>query len=259
MKVIAEYISGSHLYKLNNENSDLDKRGIFLNTGISEIIGFNRKDSYVSQNDIEDIQYWELRQFLMLCKKSVSNALECLLYDHKDIELQEHEVRSNVQFINLLDKYKWELFNSKSYYHHLVGDGIKGGYVESELRAATGVKTGKLGEKRKMDLAKYGFSPKNMAHVYRLLFTGIEFFKNDVFKPSLNENNRAKVAAIKNSPENFSLENLIKDIAYLKNDLNNYYHQRHIEYFFNDDLANEIITKMYGPIVLKEFIKVNMV
>ena len=55
------------------------------------------------------------------------------------------------------------------------------GYMQSELRLANGERTGQLGGKRKAQLDKYGFSPKNFVQLFRLAHAGVTLFQEGYF------------------------------------------------------------------------------
>ncbi|HEY2854352.1 MAG TPA: nucleotidyltransferase domain-containing protein [Gemmatimonadaceae bacterium] len=74
--VIYRCILGSHAYGLANENSDVDRRGIYLPP--AEL----HWSLYGVPEQLEDKQtdevYWELRKFVTLALKANPNILECL-------------------------------------------------------------------------------------------------------------------------------------------------------------------------------------
>lgn len=79
-------ISGSHAYGTNNENSDVDERGIFV---LPEDYIFGTKYFEQSSDEKNDITFFELKRFLELLEKNNANILEilnipsdCVLYKH---------------------------------------------------------------------------------------------------------------------------------------------------------------------------------
>jgi predicted nucleotidyltransferase len=56
MKLLCEYLGGSHLYGTNTPDSDIDTRGVFMNTDPSKILGLDRFDhefrSKTSETDV---------------------------------------------------------------------------------------------------------------------------------------------------------------------------------------------------------------
>lgn len=89
--VLFECLSGSHAFGTNTENSDIDKKGIFI-LPKSSFYGFK----YIEQiNDSKyDIVYYEIKKFIEMLLQNNPNALEILatsgssvIYRHELFEL----------------------------------------------------------------------------------------------------------------------------------------------------------------------------
>lgn len=75
-KVIFSCISGSHLYGTNDENSDIDTRGVFI-APEKYIYGFLNRVEQIQDNE-NDVCYFELKKFLQLSLNANPNILELL-------------------------------------------------------------------------------------------------------------------------------------------------------------------------------------
>lgn len=63
MKMLVKALGGSTAYGLNTPESDLDYRGVFINTDSSKILGLERMD-HIQKQETDDIVYYEIRKFL---------------------------------------------------------------------------------------------------------------------------------------------------------------------------------------------------
>lgn len=98
--IIYDVIYGSHAYGTAREDSDKDRRGIyvlpdFIMKPIETIDGFRDSEYYPEITDgTQDVVYYELRKFLYMLSNSKPNALEmlnipddCVLYKHQVMDL----------------------------------------------------------------------------------------------------------------------------------------------------------------------------
>lgn len=118
------------------------------------------------------------------------------------------------------------------------------GYVFSEIRLATGERTGQLGGKRKSALTKYGFSPKNFVQVLRLCKVGIEFFKDGQYMVNVAEFDPVYhnfLMEIKTQPENFTCEQLRQIVNVQYNKLEKAMDESKIVFEFDTNLASDIV------------------
>jgi hypothetical protein len=169
MKTLCKYLGGSHLYGMNTPASDIDERGVFMNTDPLYVYGFHRLDNQVKQTAEEDVMMHELTQFLKLATKSNTQTLECLFapddaFSYMALDFQALVRNERYRFLDSV-----QLFKSLR------------GYLHNEMRLALGERTGLLGSKRKNALEEYGFSYKNFGHLFRLAECGRQFFKDGVY------------------------------------------------------------------------------
>jgi len=121
-QIIFEFVSGSHLYGLNIEGSDIDVRGIFFNKD-DELFTVNPQFHQVS-DDTNDTCYYSLKKFLTLAMKGSPNVIEFLFCDNPFIKISsamyEHLRANRDIFVTK------ELFNT--YF----------GYANGQIHRATG-------------------------------------------------------------------------------------------------------------------------
>jgi hypothetical protein len=177
MKTLCKYLGGSHLYGMSTPASDVDERGVFMNTDPLYVYGFHRLDNQVNQTAEKDVVMHELTQFLKLATKSNTQTLECLFapcgsFSVLDSDFERMVLGQRERFLNTD-----QLFKSLE------------GYLYNEMRLALGERTGLLGSKRKNQLDKHGFSPKNFSHLFRLAECGRQFFLTGVYPVRLKDFN----------------------------------------------------------------------
>jgi predicted nucleotidyltransferase len=229
-KMICSLIGGSYLYGLNNAQSDIDYRGIFVANNKKYLAGFENVDSIVTDNEI-DSTYYEIGRFLKLMRKSNTQVMEILFAPDSAFEYKHpifDRVRDN----------KYKLINSETLKNSLRG------YIYAEMKLATGERTGQLGGKRKAALDKYKFSPKNFVQLLRLCRVGQIFFETGEYMVKVldfDEKFHQVLMDIKNTPENYNLE-LLKAMVELEYEaLNKIMDESMIRYVFDIDLASDII------------------
>lgn len=235
MKKICEIIAGSHLYGLSTVDSDIDKRGVFLNTEFGRILGLDHLESIKESN--EDSLFFELRHFLKGLRKTNTQFIELIFAQEKSFSFIDEKfsfIRNN----------KFRLIDSKKLYKSLTG------YIANEKRLANGERTGQLGGKRKLQLDKYGFSPKNFSHLLRLSFCGKVFFETNNYPVEIGEYDkeyRDFLFSIKSNPEIHSKDDLNKkaDESFLL--LEASFQKRKNSFEFDLDFANKICLDFYYP------------
>lgn len=233
-KVVASLIGGSTLYGLNTPSSDVDYRGIYVTTDKKYIAGFEKMDSVVLSphaGDNEDATFYELGHYLKLLRKTNTQVME-MLFAPDSAFTYKHS------FFDQIRMYPYRLIDSEK-----LKSSIQG-YVQSELRLATGQRSGQLGGKRKADVEKYGFSPKNFTQIFRLLRVGIEFFDNGVYMVNIKEHSptlHAWLMDIKSNPEKYTCEQLEKlvnqELKVLEVSIKN----SKVNFKFDIDFASDII------------------
>lgn len=236
-KVISQFLGGSHAYGLNTPDSDEDVRGVFVHTDPRYIVGLGR---YEHQEDIangNDIKHKEFRAFVNLLRKGNSEAIEMLYHDRKEFDVLEPEFK-------LLRDHRDSLVDPHRLFKVLLG------YMQGEKRLANGERTGKLGGKRKAQIDKYGFSPKNFVQLFRLAQCGMWFFDQNHFFVNVMAYDKGFgewLLDIKTHPENHRKDELNKAVEAAEKNLKLAYDDN-IKKFttkFDEDLANELVVKTY--------------
>lgn len=167
--VIYRCIVGSKAFGLDDENSDTDRRGIYLPPAEVQWSMFGVPEQIESKETEEC--YWELRKFLTLALKANPNILECLFTPL--VEYQS-ELAGELLFIRriFLSKLVYQTYN---------------GYAMSQFK------------KLEQDLRSTGAVKwKHAMHLIRLLLQGIEILREADLIVRVSEN-RAKLMAVKNA------------------------------------------------------------
>jgi predicted nucleotidyltransferase len=184
-RTICRIVAGSRLYGLDTPDSDVDTRGVFLNTGHAEILGLSREINIKSR--VEDTLLVEFRHYLGHLRRTNTSAIELLFAE--GFEVLEDEFR-------IVRENRQRLIDSDRLFISLMG------YIQSERRLANGDRTGELGGKRKEWLDRYGFSPKNFSHLLRLAHCGEAFFRTSVYPVCLRGSPAHElIFSIKTEPE----------------------------------------------------------
>lgn len=236
MKEICRVVAGSRLYGLDTPESDTDTRGVFLNTEPNHILGLDRRDNFKVGG--EDTLLLEFRHFLGHLRKSNTSSIELLFADGFEVLTEEFkEVRRNR--LGLIDSDR--LFSSLM------------GYIEGERRLANGERTGQLGGKRKAQIDRHGFSPKNFSHLLRLAHCGEVFFRTSAYPVSLvGHPERDLIFSVKTEPHLYSKDrlNLMADEAIGR--LKSAYEERRDRLEFDLALANRMCLDFYLPFLQGE-------
>ena len=221
------------MYGLETHESDTDIRGVFLNTDPADIIGLGRSDVLKAEGD--DTVLFELRHFLKSLSKTNTQAVELLFAEeYLEIEPEFEKIREN----------RLRLIDSKRLFSSLKG------YIGNERRLANGERTGNLGSKRKQQIEKYGFSPKNFSHLFRLAYCGSAFFRTSFYPVKISRMDSGMhefIFSVKTEPWKYTKEylNTMADKALLR--LESDFNARQEEFFFDIDFANQICLESYLP------------
>jgi predicted nucleotidyltransferase len=231
MKILCELIAGSRLYGIDTPESDFDIRGVFLNTEPSKILGLEKSEILKEEN--EDSLLFEFNHYLKSLRKTNTQAIE-ILFAKSFLKYSEE--------FGFLQNNKYKLIDSEKLFCSLMG------YIENEKRLAIGERKGDIGSKRRNQLEKYGFSPKNFSHMIRLAFCGSMFFKIAHYPVSLKGYEiRDLIFSIKTEPEKYTIDQL-NDIADQNiEELKKSFEKRNKNYKFDLDFANEVCLKCYKP------------
>lgn len=243
MKMLCKFYGGSHAYGLNTPESDLDERGVFMNTELPYLIGTKNKELFENTADGADEKYREVKHFLQLLKKSNTECFEALFNNNFEYVTPEFKQ---------LQVHKEELLDSRNAFNCLRG------YMKSELRLAIGERKGQLGGKRKAALDKFGFSPKNFTQLYRLSYCGSVLFQKGYFPVNIKDEDKdfhKFLMEVKTKPFNFKVDTLNELAKEYEDNLIKSYESRKFEYSFNDELANEFLLKLYYPYLKESYSK----
>lgn len=235
--MLVKALGGSTAYGLNTPESDLDYRGVFINTEPSKILGLEKLD-HIQKQETDDIVYYELRKFFELLRNGNTGAIE-ILFSEDFLQTSDafEEIRSN----------KFKFVDTDKMFRCLLG------YIQGERRLANGERTGQLGGKRKAQLDKYGFSPKNATQLLRLAFCGKTLFQHGYFPVNLklaDEKTWAHLFSIKTEPEKYTKEKLNEMFDASEAAVKLSYNSRKFTYEFDLALANETLRKIYLPFLV---------
>jgi hypothetical protein len=236
-------MGGSHAYGLMTPKSDVDLRGIFLNSEVKDIIGLSRNEHKITQNSTTDESFKEFCEALKLLRNANTEMIETLYNDRWEILTPEWKEVINCRS-KLVDSTK--LFNCLR------------GYMQGELKLANGERTGKLGGKRKEAIDKYGFSPKNFVQYFRLAWAGKIYFEKGYFPVNVMKENPSfgnRLMEIKVRPETFLKGQLNDSAKEWKTVLTNAFENRSHTTVFDEVLANDLCLKFYAPIISKKYQK----
>lgn len=232
-KMLCELLAGSRLYGLSTVDSDWDYRGVFLATHKHHKAGFKIIETITQLSTVDgvDSQYYELSHFFKLIYKSNMQSLEMLFADD-DAFLQLspvfREIRKNRMRLIDTEYLKKSLF----------------GYIQSEIKLAFGANAGRLGGKRKTMVDKFGFSPKNVVQLLRLIEVGSQFYKNGTYPVNIKTHNNALYEVlinIKTHPINYNKTDLFNLINSQVDDLKETIDDSTIKFEFDLDFASELI------------------
>lgn len=238
MKIISQAIAGSHAYGLSTIDSDVDKRGVFLNTDCDKILGLSRFE--ISKEIKEDTLYFELVHFFRGLRKTNTQMLEMLFTDDSEFTILTEEFKK-------IRENKYSLIDSEYLFKSLLG------YIHNEKRLANGERTGELGGKRKKQLDQYGFSPKNFSHLFRLAYCGKVFFEKDFYPVNIQKEDKeffSFIYSVKTEPERHQKQDLNKEADNYVEELKKSFDNRKNNFFFDFDLANKFCKKFYLPFLI---------
>ena len=166
-RVIYRCVIGSRAYGLDDDQSDIDYRGIYLPTAESHWSLYGVPEQIELHATQE--HYWELQRFLVLALKANPNVLECLYTPlvEKSTPLADELLQLRSIFLSRL---VYQTYN---------------GYVLSQFK------------KMQADLRNQGqVKWKHVMHLIRLLISGISVLR-DGFMPVRVEGHREQLLAIK--------------------------------------------------------------
>lgn len=172
-RVIFRCVIGSRAYGLNNEDSDTDRRGIYLPPATSHWSLYGVPEQI--ENDLTQEAYWEIQKFLVIALKANPNVLECLYSPIVEVATplaQELLDKRNI----FLSKIVFQTYN---------------GYVMSQFK------------KIQTDIKNQGkIKWKHVMHLIRLLLSGIMVLKEG-FVPVKVEEHRDALLAIRSGNQDW--------------------------------------------------------
>jgi uncharacterized protein len=165
--IIYRCVVGSQAFGLSDDNSDVDRRGIYLPSADLHWSLYGVPEQ-IENNDTQEA-YWELQKFLVMALKANPNILECLhtpLVEHAT-PLAQELLAARQRF---LSKLIYQTYN---------------GYVMSQFK------------KLEQDLRARGeIKWKHAMHLMRLLLSGISALREGELRVRLDEH-RATLLAFK--------------------------------------------------------------
>lgn len=173
-RVIFRCVIGSRAYGLEDDQSDTDRRGVYLPSaqlhwslyGVPEQI----------ENDETQECYWELQKFIVLALKANPNVLECLYSP----------------IVETLTPLGQELLDMRAAFLSKLVFQTYSGYVASQFK------------KMQADLRNHGrVKWKHVMHLMRLLKSGIHVLKNGTISVDVGQD-RERLLAIKRGEVPFS-------------------------------------------------------
>lgn len=166
-RVIYRCVVGSRAFGLETEESDTDRRGIYLPPADLHWSLYGVPDQL--KNDGNEECYWELQKFLVMALKGNPNILECLY-----TPLVEHATPLAEELLTMR-----EAFLSRLVYQ------TYNGYVMSQFK------------RMQADLRNQGkVKPKHVMHLIRLLLSGIHVLRKGFVPVDVGEH-RERLFAIK--------------------------------------------------------------
>jgi predicted nucleotidyltransferase len=157
--VIYRCIVGSKAYGLDDENSDTDRRGIYLPPAELHWSLSNIPEQL--DNKATEECYWEIQKFLTLALKANPNVLECLF----------------TPLIETLTPLAEELLAMRQLFLSKLVYQTYNGYVMSQFK------------KLEQDLRTKGvIKPKHAMHLIRLLLSGITVLREGIVTVRVDEN-----------------------------------------------------------------------
>lgn len=168
-RVIYRCVVGSRAFGLDTDESDTDRRGIYLPPADLHWSLYGVPEQL--ENDESEECYWELQKFLVMALKGNPNILECLY-----TPLVEHTTPLAQELLDMR-----EAFLSRLVYQ------TYNGYVMSQFK------------RLQSDLRNQGkVKPKHVMHLIRLLLSGIHVLREG-FVPVDVGQHRERLFAIKTS------------------------------------------------------------
>lgn len=121
-RIIFECVAGSHSYGLNNPNSDIDLRGIYVNP-YTEYLGLQEPSGQIS-DEKNDTTYYSLKRFFELAQTANPNIIELLWMPEDTTRIMSTTMEKLIA--------NRDLFISKKCYH------THSGYAFAQIKKCRG-------------------------------------------------------------------------------------------------------------------------
>ncbi|HEY4329771.1 MAG TPA: nucleotidyltransferase domain-containing protein [Phycisphaerae bacterium] len=166
--VIFQCVIGSRAYGLEDEESDTDRRGIYLPPAALHWSLYGVPEQ-IEKKETEEC-YWELQKFLVLALKANPNVLECLWSPMVEVAtpLARELLAMRGRF---LSKLAYQTYN---------------GYVMSQFKKLSG-------DMRNKGEVKW----KHVMHLIRLLISGVTLLREGRVPVRVEEGDRERLLAVK--------------------------------------------------------------
>jgi predicted nucleotidyltransferase len=172
-------VSGSHATGLAGEGSDIDIRGVFI-PPVNVLLGMDKLETLEIKS--KDVVLHSASKFVKLCTQGNPNALDWLFVPDACVLVESPAFSASIVRPR-------DMFLSKNLHARFKG------YASGQLAKMRSGGTRELGEKRKADMEKYGYSTKNAMHAVRLVRMGLEVLKSGTY--SVLREDREELLAIR--------------------------------------------------------------
>ncbi len=178
-------VSGSRLYGTDTPDSDYDYRGIWLPT-LEESLDMGKLKDVKLETGLDDILVYPLQKFIRLAVSGNPNVIDWLFAPDKNVD----KITAEMSWI----KNNSDMFIGR----HLISKIF--GYSRGEYESVAKKTSRKTGAKRKKEMEKFGYSPKNAMNAIRILQQGAELImtgKISFPRPNADELRKIKTGQIK--------------------------------------------------------------
>ncbi len=179
-KYIYKILSGSRLYGTDTPNSDYDYRGVWLPT-LEESLNMEKLKDVKSEIADDDILIYPLQKFIRLAASGNPNVLDWFFAPKEQVEIIKPEMNQIIQ--------NSDMFIAK----HIIPKIF--GFAKGEYESVAKKTSRKTGAKRKKEMEKFGYSPKNAMNAIRVLQQGAELILTG--KITFPRQNREELRKIK--------------------------------------------------------------
>ena len=159
MNVIYKIVSGSRMYGTDDKDSDYDYRGVWLPT-LEQTLSMNGLNDYRHDIGDYDVLYYPIQKFIKLAVSGNPNVIDWLFAPKWNAQ------GNSFSFTEILNNK--ELFIGR----HIIPKIF--GFAKGEYESVAKKTNRKTGAKRRVQMEKFGYSPKNAMNAIRVLQQGAE-------------------------------------------------------------------------------------